>query len=47
LLGRPALKVLLFLWVLQTGASTLSAVLRLDLYIAAYGLTYLRFAAVI
>ena len=45
--GRPALKALLFLWVLQTVALTLSAVLRLDLYIAAYGLTYLRFAAVI
>ena len=45
--GRKGLKALLYLWVAQNVALTLSALLRLDLYVQAYGLTYLRFAAMI
>lgn len=41
------LKPLLLLWVGQNVLLTLSAALRLDLYIAEYGLTYLRIYALI
>lgn len=45
--GRKGLKALLYLWIAQNVALTLSAVLRLDLYVQAYGLTYLRFTAMV
>lgn len=44
---NPALKSLLLLWLAQNVLLTLSAVFRLNLYIDAYGLTYLRVYAVI
>lgn len=45
--GRPRLRVMLYIWVAQTILLVISSILRLDLYIAAYGLTQLRFAAMI
>ena len=45
--GRPLLRGLLFIWTLQNVLLVLSSILRLDLYIDAYGLTRLRFAALI
>ena len=45
--GRPGLRVLLYLWVAQTVLLVVSSILRLDLYVGAYGLTRLRFAAFI
>jgi len=47
LAGRPGLRVLLYLWVAQTVLLVVSSILRLDLYVGAYGLTRLRFAAFI
>ena len=44
---HKALKPLLLLWLLQNVFLTLSAALRLDLYIDAFGLTYLRLYALI
>ena len=44
---RPLLKPLLHLWLVQNVALTLSALYRLDLYVQAYGLTYLRAHAAI
>ena len=44
---RRALKVLLYLWLAQNILLTLSALYRLDLYVQAYGLTYLRAHALI
>ena len=45
--ARPVLRALLYLWVAQTILLVISSILRLDLYVDAYGLTRLRFAAVI
>lgn len=45
LTGRPVLKALLLVWVVQTALLVASSMLRLDLYIEAYSLTRLRFAA--
>ncbi|MGH1412608.1 MAG: DUF4153 domain-containing protein [Pelagimonas sp.] len=42
-----ALKPLMYLWLAQNVIMCLSAALRLDLYVGAYGLTYLRLYAVI
>ena len=42
---RRILRVLLFIWVGQTMLLVLSSILRLDLYVDAFGLTRLRFAA--
>lgn len=39
------LRMLLILWIAQNGVLMISAILRLDLYIDAYGLTYLRLRA--
>lgn len=47
LIGRPLLRVLLLVWVAQTALLVASSMLRLDLYIEAYSLTRLRFAAFI
>jgi len=44
---RPLLRILLLVWVGQTAVLMASAMLRLDLYIDAYGLTRLRFFAFI
>jgi hypothetical protein len=41
------LRRLLYIWVAQTMLLVLSSILRLDLYVDAYGLTRLRFAAFI
>lgn len=43
--ARPALRFLMYLWIGQTFLLVISSILRLDLYIDAYGLTRLRFAA--
>ncbi len=45
--ARPVLRALLYLWVAQTVLLVISSILRLDLYVDAYGLTRLRFAAFI
>jgi hypothetical protein len=45
--SNPVLKPLLMLWLAQNVMLCLSAGLRLDLYIEAYGLTYLRIRALI
>ncbi len=45
--GRGVLRGLLYLWVAQTVLLVLSSILRLDLYVDAYGLTRLRFAALV
>ncbi|MEJ6404670.1 DUF4153 domain-containing protein [Yoonia sp. 2307UL14-13] len=45
--ARPVLRVLLYVWIGQTVLLVLSSILRLDLYVEAYGLTRLRFAAFI
>lgn len=42
---RPLVRALMYLWVGQTVLLVLSSILRLDLYVDAYGLTRLRFAA--
>ncbi len=53
LMARPflneqrALKPLMFLWLAQNILLCLSAILRLDLYVDTYGLTYLRIYAMI
>ncbi len=47
LTSHHAIKPLLLIWLLQNVLLTLSAVLRLDLYIAEFGLTYLRIHALI
>jgi hypothetical protein len=44
---RPGLRALLFLWLGQNLLLMLSSLLRLDLYVDAYGLTRLRLAAAI
>ena len=44
---RPLLKPLLLLWLAQNVLLTLSALYRLDLYVDAFGLTYLRAHAAI
>ncbi|MEO8244278.1 MAG: DUF4173 domain-containing protein [bacterium] len=44
---RPMLKRLLLLWLAQNVLLTLSALYRLDLYVTAFGLTYLRIHAAI
>ncbi|SLN24082.1 DUF4153 domain-containing protein [Ruegeria meonggei] len=44
---NPALKPLLLLWLTQNVLLTLSAAFRLNLYIGAFGLTYLRVYALI
>jgi hypothetical protein len=41
----PRMRVLVFLWIAQTVLLVVSSILRLDLYVAAYSLTYLRVAA--
>ncbi len=41
----PALRALLFIWLLQTLALVVASVVRLDIYVDAYGLTRLRMAA--
>lgn len=43
--GQRGLAALLYLWVGQTVLLVASSILRLDLYVDAYGLTRLRFAA--
>ncbi len=43
--GRPVLRGLLYLWLAQNLLLVVSSILRLDLYVGAYGLTRLRFAA--
>ncbi len=43
--GRPLLRALLLLWIGQNLLLVLSSIYRLDLYIDAYGLTYLRIRA--
>jgi len=43
--GRPVLRALLYLWLAQNLGLVVSSILRLDLYVGAYGLTRLRFAA--
>ncbi|MEL6841161.1 MAG: DUF4173 domain-containing protein [Pseudomonadota bacterium] len=45
--GRPALRALLYAWIAQNILLVVSSILRLDLYIDAYHLTRLRFAALI
>lgn len=45
--GSPVLRALLLLWVLQNVLLAMSALGRLDLYMYAYGLTYLRLRAAI
>ena len=45
--GRPLLRGLLYAWVAQNILLVASSILRLDLYVDAYGLTRLRFAAFI
>ena len=45
--GRPLLRGLLYVWVAQNILLVASSILRLDLYVDAYGLTRLRFAAFI
>lgn len=45
--GQPLLRGLLLLWTAQNILLVLSSILRLDLYVDAYGLTRLRFAAFI
>ncbi len=47
LTDRPVLRVLLYVWIGQTVLLVFSSILRLDLYVEAYGLTRLRFAAFI
>jgi hypothetical protein len=47
LTDHRALKPLLLLWLLQNVLLTMSAGLRLDLYIDAFGLTYLRLHALV
>jgi Domain of unknown function (DUF4173) len=42
---RPRLRVLLALWIVQNVALVISSLYRLDLYVDAYGLTYLRLRA--
>lgn len=42
---RAGLSALLYLWIAQNVALVLSSILRLDLYVGAYGLTGLRVAA--
>ncbi len=44
---RPFLEPLLYIWLAQNVLLTISALYRLDLYIHAYGLTYLRARAAI
>jgi Domain of unknown function (DUF4173) len=44
---RKGLRLLLLLWLAQNIVLTLSALYRLDLYVAAFGLTYLRVHALI
>ncbi len=44
---RSLVRGLMYLWVGQTVLLVLSSILRLDLYVDAYGLTRLRFAAII
>jgi hypothetical protein len=43
--GHKGLRGLLLLWVVQNVLLMASSVLRLDLYVTAFGLSYLRFAA--
>lgn len=45
-IGR-AVRMLLYLWIAQTVILVISSILRLDLYVDVYGLTRLRFAAVV
>lgn len=45
--GRPGLRSLLYLWLGQTVVLVVSSLLRLDLYVDAYGLTSWRVAAAI
>jgi hypothetical protein len=45
--GRPVLKVLITLWLGQNVLLVVSSLLRLDLYVDAFGLTYLRVYAAI
>lgn len=45
--SHRALKPLLMLWLIQNLGLTFTAALRLDLYVAEYGLTYLRLYALI
>lgn len=47
LAGRPVLRAMLLLWITQTALLVASSMLRLDLYIDTYGLTRLRFLALI
>lgn len=47
LAGRPVLRWLLLLWTAQNILLVGSSILRLDLYVDAYGLTRLRFAALV
>jgi Domain of unknown function (DUF4173) len=44
---RPAIRVLVFFWIAQNAMLVVSSVLRLDLYIETYSLTYWRVAALI
>ncbi|WP_342078137.1 DUF4173 domain-containing protein [Yoonia sp. SS1-5] len=46
-LDRSTLRLLLYIWVAQTILLVGSAILRLDLYVDAYGLTRMRFFAVV
>ena len=45
--GNQMLRALLMLWVAQNVALVVSSLVRLDLYVAVYGLTHLRIAAAI
>ncbi len=47
LAAQPGLRPLLLLWLAQNIVLSLSAFLRLDLYVGAYGLTWLRLYALI
>lgn len=47
LAGQKVLRILLLLWVTQNLGLVASSLLRLDLYVDAYGLTRLRFAAMV
>jgi hypothetical protein len=44
---RPAIRILVFAWIAQNVMLVISSILRLDLYVETYSLTYWRLAAII
>ena len=44
---KPAIRLLVFVWIAQNVMLVISSILRLDLYVATYSLTYWRVAALI